>query len=188
MTWAEYQICIERLVQQISAFLLEHAVWLDMIVPILRGGGIPAVSLSYRLRTENMYPIRLYHDFSSDTIGTALNALPHLPESSAPVILLVDDYHATGSTAGYACDLIRTSIPHARIILATLGRDAGAPPDGDQFLFSCFGFLANELKTCSDAQCAAEHIINQNTIYPWEIPQDEMENIARLEQDFYPVN
>ena len=67
MSWDEYQGIVDKLSCSISKYKNDNGVSFDFIVPVLRGGGVLAISLSHRL---NVYRIFL-HSISTSMKMTA---------------------------------------------------------------------------------------------------------------------
>lgn len=178
MTWDEYQACIDRLTRQLTAYLESTRTKIDCIVPVLRGGGVPAISLAYRLGVVDLQPIQLKHDYRHHTIRILHNAFDRQEESDrSPTILLVDGYHATGRTTYLVYDLIRQKFPRSRILYATLGRDVGYREDEREFAFACHAFVSNECDRIPKEQSRREGMLTKYTLFPWEVLEDEIQNM-----------
>ncbi len=178
MTWEEYEGHIKALSEKISAFLAEYGEKIDIIVPVLRGGGIPAISIAYKLEVVAMRCIQMKHDYKSKSINILSNELTSLPEPNAPyTILLVDGYHASGRTAYMAYDMIRSALPNAKIIYATIGRDVGYLKDEREFLYSCHSLTSNECGVIPKEISEAEGMLTKYTLFPWESLEDELCNM-----------
>lgn len=182
MTWTSYQHYIERIAEDITQFLKLNGFSIDFIVPVLRGGGIPAISLSHLLKIKRLETIQLFHDYASQKSWIGCNAIDNIESKNKDaIILLTDDFHATGQSVYYIYDVIKQALPNARIIYASVGRDIGYLKNERDFLFSCYGFLSNECKVISDATLLPPGTICSNIVFPWELLEEEISNIKLIE-------
>lgn len=178
MEWNEYQNNIEKIYQDLNNFLEKNNLNIDYIVPVLRGGGIPAISLSYLLRTHKIISIQLKHDYKNKNIDIVSNSLSEIKEPEKPyTLLLVDGYHASGRTSYMAYDLIKNYLPNSSIIYVTLGRDVGYLENKRDFLFSCHAFLSNECGVIPKEESIKKGVLTKYTLFPWEILEDELQNM-----------
>ncbi len=182
MTWDEYQHYIEKIADDITQFLIQNNITIDFIVPVLRGGGIPAISLSHLLKIKCLETIQLFHDYVSQEKWLGCNTFDNITDKSkAFVILLTDDFHATGQSIYFIYDVIKDILPNAKIIYASIGRDIGYLENERDFLFSCYGFLSNECGVISNEELLPQGTITDNTIFPWELFEEEFLNIKLIE-------
>ncbi len=178
MTWNEYEAHIESLFMQIHNFLVDKEECIDVVIPILRGGCIPATSLAYKFNVFPMRGIQMKHDYEHHAIHLLLNDLPYMETPTASyTVLLVDGYHASGRTAYMAYDIIQQALPNVKIIYATLGRDIGYLKDLRDFYYSCHAFVSNECGIISKKISASENILTKYTLFPWENIDDELKNM-----------
>lgn len=176
MSWEQYQSYVTALYEKLKAFLDENNISIDYIVPVLRGGAVLGISLSYLLRVVPLGTLQLKHDYKSSKIEVVSSFLKYIPKS-ARVILLVDGYHASGRTSYMAYDMIKKELPDAKIIYVTLGRDVGYVENKRDFLFSCSAFYSNECGVIPKEQSEREGVLTKYTLFPWEVLEDEIENM-----------
>ncbi len=178
MSWNTYQEYINLLAQKINNFLQENKLTINFVVPILRGGAIPAISLAYQLNVFETYPIQLKHDYKNQSIIILENSIEHIDSTQkSPVILLVDGYHATGRTTYYVYDIIKEAFPSSKIIYVTLGRDVGYLENQRSFIFSHHAFVSNECNKIPKEQSEKEGMLVKYTLFPWEVLEDEIQNM-----------
>lgn len=178
MSWEEYQTHIHSLTVDLNAFLKTENIIIDFVVPILRGGGVPAISLAYQLNIFKMYPVQLKHDYKTHSIHILNNSFEILETSSqSPTILLVDGYHATGKSTYIVYDIIKKVFPFSKIIYVTLGRDVGHLTNQRDFLFTCHAFFSNECDVIPKKQSEEEGVLTKYTLFPWEVLEDEIDNM-----------
>lgn len=176
MSWQEYEAHIQTIYQKLKKFLEERKAKVDYIVPVLRGGAIPAVSLSYLLGVVPLGILQLKHDYAASKIDVVSNFLHAIPKD-VQTLLLVDGYHASGRTAYMAYDMIQRELPNVKIIYVTLGRDVGYLEDKRNFYFSVSAFYSNECDVIPKTQSEKEGILTKYTLFPWEILEDEIKNM-----------
>lgn len=182
MTWTSYQHYIEKIAEDITQYLDRNKLSIDFIVPVLRGGGIPAISLSHLLKTKRLETIQLFHDYISKKNWIGCNTIDYIKnKDKADVILLTDDFHATGQSVYYIYDIIKEALPNAKIIYASVGRDIGYLKDERAFLFSCYGFLSNECGVVSEEESLPQGTVTANIVFPWELLEEEILNIKLIE-------
>lgn len=181
MSWPDYQAYIQQIANKIVEFTATNNIKIDFILPILRGGGIPAISLSHLLKVKRLETLQVFHDYSANRMWTGCNSIGNIEDSHRPyVILLVDDYHATGKSVYRIYDSIKEQLPNSSIIYASIGRDVGYLKDERSFLYSCYGFLGNECGVVSEATLC-HNIPAVNTVFPWEILEEEISNVKLIE-------
>ena len=182
MSWLDYQTFIQQIANQIIEFLNTNNTKIDFILPILRGGGIPAISLSHLLKVKRLETIQVFHDYTSKKVWIGNNSIENIEDKNRSyVILLVDDYHATGKSVYLMYDRIREHLPNSMFIYASVGRDIGYLKDKREFLYSCYGFLGNECGIISEEEALKKGVSSVNTVFPWEILEEEIFNIKLIE-------
>ena len=142
----------------------------------MRGGAIPAISLSYLLNVVPIGILQLKHDYRKSSIDIISNFLPHI-DRSAKYVLMIDGYHASGKTSYKAYDMIIAALPDVKIIYATLGRDVGYKENKRDFAFSYSAFYSNECGVIPKEESEKEGILTKYTLFPWEIIEDEVKNM-----------
>ncbi len=63
MSWKEYQTELDTLVGKIVKYIRKNKVKIDAVVPILRGGNIPATYIAYTLGVLQILPVQYKYFF-----------------------------------------------------------------------------------------------------------------------------
>jgi len=63
MSWSEYEDELSKLTNKIVAYIKEQNIRVDIVVPILRGGNIPATYLAYALDVLTILPVQYKYFF-----------------------------------------------------------------------------------------------------------------------------
>lgn len=176
MTWDEYQVHIDNIYKEIKTFISENNITIDYIIPIIRGGAVPAISLSYLLNVVPIGILQLKHDYRKSSIDIISNFLPHIVKSTK-YVLMIDGYHASGRTSYMAYDMIKAALPDVKVIYVTLGRDVGYKENKRDFAFSYSAFYSNECGVISKEESEREGILTKYTLFPWEVIEDEVKNM-----------
>ena len=185
MTWGRLDDLIVKIADQVKLFCASEGIHVDYMLPVLRGGGIPAIMLSYKLGIRKFQAIQTEHDYSAHMVVESLNSLEALHDKTRDyVILLVDCYHATGRTAESMYDRIKSILPRARVIYAVVGRDLMHLEDNREFLYSCCGFVSNECGIVAKVRRCYAHTLNKITLFPWEnLPEEVTKMNEELENE-----
>lgn len=176
MTWDEYQSHINRIHLELNKFLKLNNITVDYIIPVIRGGAVPAISLSYLLKVVPIGVLQLKHDYSKSSIDVISNFLPSIPKDTK-YVLLVDGYHASGRTSYMAYDMIKSALPDTGVLYVTLGRDVGYMENKRNFVFSYSAFYSNECGVISKEDSKREGVLTKYTLFPWEVLEDEVNNM-----------
>ena len=183
MTWEEYQGIVENLLCSISKYKNENAISFDFIVPVLRGGGVLAISLSHRLNVVRIFPVQYKYVYENDDKSTykpreLLFSLELLEDKQKEYhILVTEGNHCTGQTSQICIDRIKTILPNAKIFYVSVGRDYSYTKKLNHTIHEWWGFFTNESETLTQAQCDNNSIVNKFTVYPWENIEEELEEV-----------
>ena len=176
LTWEEYQKYIEIIYENVYSFINSNKITIDYIVPVIRGGAIPAISLSYLLNVIPIGVLLLKHDYQKSSIDVISNFLSDI-DKNAKNILLVDGYHASGRTSYMAYDMIKAALPDVNVIYVTLGRDVGYKENKRDFIYSCSAFYSNECGIVPKEESERDGVLTKYTLFPWEVLEDEVRNM-----------
>ena len=126
ISWERIDGFIDKIYKDVNNYLKENKLKIKYIIPIMRGGGIPAVIFSHLLGVIDILPIQLKHNSETNNIDKKIG-LEYMDNSSIDnneCILLVEGNHVTGQTANIAVDLIRQKFGNAvKIIYVSRTRD-----------------------------------------------------------------
>lgn len=179
ISWVRIDEFIDKIYQDINNYLEANKLSIKYIIPIMRGGGIPAIKLSHMFNTIDMLPIQLKYNYISNKIDTKLG-LDYVKDNSInknECILLVEGNHVTGKTANIASEMVREKFgENVKIIYASLTRDYTYKDSVKNVCFTTWGITTNETKELSEEKCKQLNInYNLVSIYPWENIEEELQ-------------
>lgn len=186
-TWAEYKPELDRLIDKVTQYIKQNQLIIDAVVPILRGGNIPATFLAYTLDVLTILPVQYKYFFVPGKcelrrlLGISKNQIPQ----SKPVILLVEGNHCYGNQAKYAAKDLKKTFPQSKIVYAASNMDYNYQNVVEDAEVSFYGTLTNCCKELSDAECQKLGLeYKRDLIFPWENIDEEWE-IIELKQHHY---
>ena len=126
ISWERIDGFIDKIYKDVNSYIKKNNLKIRYIIPIMRGGGIPAVILSHLFDVIDMLPIQLKHNIETSGIDKKMG-LEYIDNSNIDdneCILLVEGNHVTGATSNIAVDLIRQKFgKEVKIIYVSLTRD-----------------------------------------------------------------
>ena len=182
MSWKEYQGIVDKLSYSISKYKKENSISFDFIVPILRGGGVLAISLSHRLNVFRVFPVqyKYTHLDGGDQYKPYewLFSLNQLEDKFQEYnILVTEGNHCTGQTSQICINKIKKLLPNSNIYYASVGRDYSYTQRLTYATYEWWGVLTNESESLTQEQCDQLSIINKFIVYPWENICEELEEV-----------
>ena len=161
-----------KLSKEIAKYIAENNLRIDYVVPVFRGGAVPAVYIANELNLIKFAPIqmkKIKQNGKYDRI-LLLNSLKDLDREKNLNLLVVDDTVGAGDTLHTIVDEIRETLPKATILFACIFlRDGTDLPENIQASF--FG-----------SSMAREKVF----VYPWEIKEQKETRIDQeIENIFY---
>lgn len=181
ISWERIDGFIDKIYKDVNNYLMENNLKIKYIIPIMRGGGIPAVIFSHLFGVIDMLPIQLKHNSETNTIDKKIG-LEYIDNSSIDnkeCILLVEGNHVTGKTANIAVDLIRKKFgDDVKIIYVSLTRDYTYRNSVNNVCYTTWAMTTNEMKELSEDECK-ELNINYSlvSVYPWENVKEELKEL-----------
>lgn len=178
ISWERIDGFIDKIYKDVDNYLKENNFKIKYIIPIMRGGGIPAVILSHLFDVIDMLPIQLKHNGETHNIDKKIG-LEYVENSNLDnneCILLVEGNHVTGKTANIAVDLIREKFGNdVKIIYVSLTRDYTYRNSVNDVCYTTWAMTTNEMKELSEDKCK-ELNINYSlvSVYPWENIKEEL--------------
>ena len=179
VSWKEYQEAVLKIAKDVHAFCVGNKLNIDSIIPILRGGGIPAIHLSHLLQTYVLSPCQYkYTEIDGNYIPKCL----YEADLSKLVLkdkcfLIVEGNHASGGTSLLCIDSILKYVPDAKILYCALSRDASQQKKMRGTFFETYGMLSNELRSFSEEYCRMHNIRYKLTVFPWETVEEEYKEV-----------
>ena len=190
-TWKEYKSILEKLSSNVSEYLKKNDLKVDVVVPIMRGGGIPGTYLAYALQVLSVIPVHYHYDFQEAekmklrrflSIKRYIDLIPN-----KPVVLLVEGNQCFGNTANAALEDIKANIKKPRIIYAADIIDYGYrnAVKADAIFF---GRYSNECETLSQEEACNKGIFPGTKLLPWEIDREEKETLETKQFEYSDLN
>ena len=128
LSWDDFETHISKIKNTVQKFLDENDSKIDVIVPVLRGGGIPAIRLAFMFKVIRIFPFqyKYLHEGKDSSLkkvyDSDFNSLINF-KLKAPVILIVEGNHSTGTVANKVVSEIRQMVPESKIIYVSLAKD-----------------------------------------------------------------
>lgn len=179
ISWERIDEFIDKIYYDIKEYLIKNKINVKYIVPIMRGGGIPAIKLSHMLNVVDMLPIQLKYNHNTHKIDTKID-LSYLKDNELKEnesILLVEGNHVTGKTAKIAVNMIKQKFgDNAKIIYVSLTRDYTYRNSVKDICYTTWAMTTNETKGLNEEECEKLGInYNLVSVYPWENIKEELE-------------
>ncbi len=183
ISWDRINKFINKIYKDVSNYLKEKELTIRYIVPILRGGGVPAIMLSHMFNVIDMLPIQLKYNNKIGKIETKVgfDYLENKIIKENECILLVEGNHVTGKTANIAVDMIRNKFgENTKIIYVSLTRDYTYKDSVKNVCFTTWAMTTNETKELQEKECKKLGInYNLVSVYPWESPEEELKELNK---------
>ena len=179
ISWERIDYFISKIYNNVENYINENNLKIRYIIPIMRGGGIPAIKLSHMFDVVDMLPIQLKHNNDTHEVDTKIGLDyvkdNHLQDNEC--ILLVEGNHVTGSTAQIAVNMIKEKFgSNTRIIYTSLTRDYTYRNSVKDVCYTTWAMTTNEMKELTEQECKNLDInYNLVSVYPWENIDEELE-------------
>ena len=178
ISWDRIDNFINKIYKEVNNYLIKANLKIKYIVPIMRGGGIPAIIFSHLFDVIDMLPIQLKYNYETHNIDKkiGLDYVKNTNIDSNECILLVEGNHVTGKTANIAVDLIRKKFgDNVKIIYVSLTRDYTYRNSVNNVCFTTWAMTTNEMKELTEDECKKLNInYNLVSVYPWENIEEEL--------------
>lgn len=188
MGWDEYyQYELKKLTDKVIGYITENKIVVDAVVPILRGGNIPATFLAYKLGVLRILPVQYKYFFIKNKceLRKLMGISKDMFKKHNPVFLLVEGNHCYGNQAKYAASDLKRTFPECRIIYAASNMDYNYQNVVKDAEVAFFGNLTNCCKELSDEQCEKLGIeYKRELMFSWEGIEQEWD-IVELKQHKY---
>ncbi len=177
LSWNEYFLTIKILQRKIEKYLIKNKLAIDAVVPILRGGAIPATYLAYQLRVLKIIPVQYKYFY----IGKKAELKAILPFNAADLrknatLLLVEGNHCYGLTGTTAAKEIKKALPGAKILYVADNMDYNYQKNQYADAIFC-GTLTNECRELTPERAKKLGIFFGSYIAPWEVMKEEWETV-----------
>ena len=184
LSWNEYQMAVSHIYDAVCDYCDKKKISIDIIVPIIRGGGIPGISLAHMFNVINIYPCQ--YKYFREIVNGETKYVPKLllstldeirQKNDSHIVLITEGNHARGGTAQKCINLVKSVLPHSVIIYASIGRDYAHKDPLLNTDFECYGFLTNETESLTQEQCRALYVKDKFVVYPWESIDEELNEV-----------
>ena len=181
ISWERIDRFINKIYKDVNNYLIENNLKIKYIIPIMRGGGIPAIIFSHLFDVINMLPIQLKHNLQTHEIDKKIG-LEQFNVGSIDkneCVLLVEGNHVTGKTANIAVELIREKFGNdVKIIYVSLTRDYTYRNSVNNICYTTWAMTTNETKRLSEKKCN-DLILYYNfvSVYPCENIVEELKEL-----------
>jgi len=186
-SWLEYEKELRNLVGKITDYINTNNVVIDAVVPILRGGNIPATYLAYLFDVLLILPVQYKYFFVDNKCQ--LRRLRGIEKSmifkTNPTFLLVEGNHCYGNQARHAAADIKKIFPKCKIIYGASNMDYNYQDVVKDADVCFYGRITNDCKELSVAECKKMGVeYKRELLFPWENVAEEWE-IVEIKQHPY---
>ena len=175
MNWEEFQNIIDSLIEKLTDYQTTHNFKFDAVVPMLRSGGIPATVIANRMQIIPVIPLQVKYNY--DHGGVDVIIPPTCPENvskdSIKNILVTECNTYSGQSAKLSYNLLHNAFPTSDLHYACITKVYGGPETIEGYKSYHVGKWTNE----AFKDDAPEEYRKGITIYPWETPEFELEDI-----------
>jgi hypothetical protein len=186
VTWSNFNKYTEKIYTEVQKYLKDNNLEVNIVAPILRGGGILGIQLALKFKVIRILPYQykyLHKNNNTEIIKVYTSNFKNLVKfnNKKPVILVVEGNHSTGTIAKQVVSDIKKEFPNSRILYVSLAKDY-AYKDVVDVDFDSYGFLTNENRKLSKSECYKLKI-KQNKVYifPWESFEEELAGLNQTE-------
>jgi len=178
MSYQEYGEIIKKLIVKIENYLKENNLEFDLIVPILRSGGIPGDILAIHFGITKILPLQFKYFYNPARIEQVLS-VPKIFQKvpSSPRILISENNTSGGETARQVIKLLKKLFPKSELYYSTVVRVFGGHKDFRGIEKYFWGTQSNEKFIASPEEGKRLNLRPKITIFPWENPEDELREI-----------
>jgi hypoxanthine phosphoribosyltransferase len=178
MSYEEFGELTESIFYQVSEYLAEQNKKIDIVVPIVRSGGVLGSMLAVHFKVTTVLPIQFKYSYKP----LELKELVPLPDIQTtqlnPVILICEGNTSSGTTAKYTIQEVKNKFPQSTILYATLTAvyNPNNPPieSIDKFFY---GIQTNEDNAVDEMKAHELNLRSGKTVFPWEKAEDELKDI-----------
>lgn len=186
-SWSEYSEELNKLTKKVLGYIRENKISVDAVVPLLRGGNIPATYLAYALDVLTILPVQYKYFFPDGKceLRRMHGINKKLIFKKDPVFLLVEGNHCYGNQAKYAAIDLKKAYPDCRIIYGASNMDYNYQDVVKDAEVSFYGNLTNCCKELTDDECERLSLeYKRELLFPWE-KVDEEWDIIEMKQRKY---
>lgn len=175
LTWEQYGVVLDKLRDKIFAYVSDHQITFDVIVPILRGGGVLGTYLAGQLKVLRVVPVQYKYFIEGKHVylKRLLDFPKDLALKSDANILIAENCYCFGGTTKAVVEEMHTKFPQAKIFVAADRMDYTFQTiEGVEQVF--YGELNNDTKKLTDDECKKLGVDPTQYYYPWETIDEEI--------------
>lgn len=180
---------INKICENLLEFIKNNNIKIDYICPILRSGAIPAVYISNKLNIIKFLPFQVKHitykngENKTEMIFNPLNSIEI--KKDAPVFLVVEAMHSTGTSAEICINEIKKIYKNAKILYVCLAKEYNSKNFSNITIYEDFAFYCNGTNSFSEEKCKELNIEYNHPLFPWEILDIELKHPDDLEENIF---
>jgi len=177
LSWDDFDRYALKIKNEVEDYLNKKDTKIDVVVPILRGGGILALRLAFDFRVIRILPYQykyLQNTNPQKIYDSNFSQLQKFKNKN-PVVLVVEGNHSTGKIASTVINDIKKQLPNSKIIYVSLAKDYFYKDSVKDVIFTTCGYYTNENRKIDKKTC--EKIgVNFDSVYifPWESYEEEL--------------
>jgi hypothetical protein len=180
MNWSEFDDLIDVLIQKIKTHFGDVK-QVHVISQLHRTGGIVGSVLAIKMGVVPLLPVQFKYSYNPKKINQIISVpdiLVEVPENMN--VLLAEGNTSSGSIAKEAARVIKEKYPKAKIYLATLSKVFGGFEKLENIEEVFYGVMTDENFKATDEEKKRFNLRAGITIFPWENPKSELEDINAL--------
>lgn len=188
LSWNEYaEKELNVLTKKVLNYVKENNIKIDAVVPLLRGGNIPATYLAYKLNILRIVPVQ-YKYFFKDNVANLMQIQKVNEElfdkDKELTFLLVEGNHCYGTSAKYAAKGLKEQFPNCKIIYVASNMDYNYKDAVKEYAeISIYGRYNNDCEELSKEKCIELGIDTDKVIiFPWENEDEEWITFGEMKQ------
>ncbi|MEK7457869.1 MAG: phosphoribosyltransferase [Patescibacteria group bacterium] len=188
--WLEYSKELQKLTDKVVTYVQANQLNVDAVVPILRGGNIPATFIAYALDVLTILPVQYKYFFVGKKCELrkmfGINRDVILRKN--PTFVLIEGNHCYGNQAKYAARDLKLAFPKCRIIYGASNMDYNYQDVVKDAEVSFYGNLTNCCKELTDEECRKLGLeYNKELLFPWERIDEEWKIIEMKQHEYVNV-
>ena len=177
MTWTEFDELIAVLIKKITT-RLGGTKNVHVISQLHRTGGIVGSVLAIKMGVVPLLPLQFKYSYNP----TKINQITSVPDILVDVpeemnVILAEGNTSSGSIAKAATKAIKEKYPKAKVYLATLAKVYGGFEELEGIEEVFYGTMTDENFKATDEERKRLNLRPKITIFPWENPQSELNDI-----------
>jgi hypoxanthine phosphoribosyltransferase len=175
MSWTEFDSIVSDVINTLKKVEQDNNFKFDAYAPLLRSGAIPGTMIANKMKIIPVIPIQVKNNYLDGCIDKVIEpiCLNGLLIENIKNILVTECNTYMGRSASLVYKMLKEKFPVAIIHYACITRVFGGPKTIEGFETYTVGCITNEAFR-DEAPKEARFGI---TVYPWETPEYELEDI-----------